>query len=205
LIGTLAANVEKWGTGAINIDDCRVGVRERPKVTDPKHGGHTHNCYGAPSGGGKLLPDGRFPANVIHDGSEEVLAEFPAKAGGGDKRGECSGRRPSGFGDVGADKGDGAPNARVYADSGSAARFFYCAKATKAERAGSKHPTVKPIALMRWLCRLVTPPSGTILDPFAGTGTTGAAALAEGFNCVLIEREEQYLTDIARRFENGAV
>lgn len=85
-------------------------------------------------------------------------------------------------------------------DAGSAARFFYSAKASKADRAGSKHPTVKPIALMQWLCRLVTPPGGTVLDPFAGSGTTGAAALAEGFNVVLCEREAEYVADIKRRF-----
>lgn len=82
---------------------------------------------------------------------------------------------------------------------GENARFFYCAKAGKADRAGSKHPTVKPIALMRWLCRLVTPPGGVILDPFAGTGTTGQAAREEGFAAVLIEREAEYQADIRRR------
>ena len=86
-----------------------------------------------------------------------------------------------------------------FGDEGSASRFFYCAKATKAERVDSKHPTVKPIALMRYLCRLVTPPGGTVLDPFAGTGTTGQAAQAEGFNAVLIERELEYQADIRRR------
>jgi site-specific DNA-methyltransferase (adenine-specific) len=82
---------------------------------------------------------------------------------------------------------------------GSAARFFYSAKASKADRAGSKHPTVKPIALMQWLARLITPPQGTILDPFAGSGTTGAAAVAEGFSVVLCERENEYVADIKRR------
>jgi site-specific DNA-methyltransferase (adenine-specific) len=90
--------------------------------------------------------------------------------------------------------------APAIADSGSAARFFYSAKANKADRNGSKHPTVKPIALMRWLAKLITPPGGTILDPFAGSGTTGAAAIAEGFKCVLIERETEYAADIRRRF-----
>ena len=84
-------------------------------------------------------------------------------------------------------------------DSGSAARFFYSAKADADDRIGSKHPTVKPVALMRWLARLVTPDGGTILDPFAGTGTTGHAALLEGFKATLIEREAEYRADIARR------
>jgi site-specific DNA-methyltransferase (adenine-specific) len=83
-------------------------------------------------------------------------------------------------------------------DSGTAARFFYCAKAGKAYRAGSKHPTIKPVALMRWLVRLVTPPGGVVLDPFAGSGTTGAAALAEGRDAILIEREPEYMADIRR-------
>ena len=83
--------------------------------------------------------------------------------------------------------------------SGSAARFFYSAKASKADRAGSKHPTVKPVKLMEWLVRMVTPKGGMILDPFAGSGTTGQAAVNEGFNATLIEREEEYLADIKRR------
>jgi site-specific DNA-methyltransferase (adenine-specific) len=89
-------------------------------------------------------------------------------------------------------------------DSGSAARFFYCAKAPQAERAGSKHPTVKPIALIRWLVRLVTPPNGTVLDPFAGSGTTAAAAIAENRNAIMIEREPEYVADIRRRVATAA-
>jgi site-specific DNA-methyltransferase (adenine-specific) len=84
-------------------------------------------------------------------------------------------------------------------DSGSSARFFFSAKAGKADRCGSKHPTVKPVSLIRWLVRLVTPPGGTVLDPFAGTGTTGQAAIEEGFGVVLIEREAEYQADIRRR------
>lgn len=86
-----------------------------------------------------------------------------------------------------------------YGGEGTAARFFYSAKASKADRAGSKHPTVKPVALMRWLCRLVTPPGGVILDPFAGSGTTGQAAAEEGFDAILIEREAEYVADIHAR------
>ena len=84
-------------------------------------------------------------------------------------------------------------------DSGSAARFFYCAKADSDDRLGSKHPTVKPVDLMRWLCRLICPSGGTILDPFAGTGTTAEACFYEGFNAILIEREAEYIADIHRR------
>ena len=80
-------------------------------------------------------------------------------------------------------------------------RFFYCAKANANDRAGSKHPTVKPVDLMQWLVRLVTPKNGVVLDPFAGTGTTGEAAWREGLRCILIEREPEYQADIARRME----
>jgi site-specific DNA-methyltransferase (adenine-specific) len=85
-------------------------------------------------------------------------------------------------------------------NGGSAARFFYSAKASRSDRAGSKHPTVKPITLMQWLARLITPPGGTILDPFAGSGTTGMAAQRKGFACIMCEREDEYIDDIKRRF-----
>lgn len=156
---SIAANVLKWGTGAINVDGCRVETDEvlqlgktglasdkfftKGKV--PIIQKHQHSL-------------GRWPANLIHDGSE-------------------------------AD------------DGGSAARFFYTAKADAEDRIGSKHPTVKPLDLMQYLCRLITPPRGTVLDCFAGTGTTGEAAWREGFRAVLIEREAEYLADIARRME----
>ena len=87
----------------------------------------------------------------------------------------------------------------LYGDTGTASRFFYSAKATSADRADSRHPTVKPIDLIRWLTRLVTPPGGTVLDPFAGSGTTGEAAMLEGFNAILIEREAEHAADIAHR------
>jgi site-specific DNA-methyltransferase (adenine-specific) len=123
--GTVAANVLEHGTGALNVEGCRVG--------------------------------GRWPANLIHDGSEEPAALL-----------------------------------------GDAARFFYCAKASRSDRGeGNTHPTVKPTDLMRYLCRLVTPPGGTVLDPFMGSGSTGKAAALEGFHFLGIEREAQYL-DIAR-------
>lgn len=88
-----------------------------------------------------------------------------------------------------------------YGGEGSAARFFYTAKADAEDRMGSKHPTVKPVSLMRWLCTLITPPGGTVLDPFAGTGSTGLGAIGAGFKPILIEREEEYFSDIIRRFE----
>ena len=137
---------------------------------------------------------GRWPANLCHDGSQEVLDLFPNAGGGFGTE-----NRKDGTGIYGKFSGETQGKTVGFGDSGSAARFFYCAKASKADRAGSKHPTVKPVALMRWLCRMVTPPGGTVLDPFAGSGTTGQAALEEGFDCVLIEREEEYAADIERR------
>ena len=146
-------------------------------------------------------------------GSEEVLAAFPEASGQqravtGDESSSptknvygARGRRPSGFGNVGHEKGDPRPNGPMHNDSGSAARFFYSAKADAEDRFGSKHPTVKPIDLIAYLCRLVTPPGGTVLDPFAGSGTTGAACLREGFDCILIEREAEYIADINARLE----
>lgn len=88
---------------------------------------------------------------------------------------------------------------RDFGDSGSASRYFYSSKADAGDRLGSKHPTVKPVDLIAYLCRLVTPPGGTVLDPFAGSGTTGMACLREGFDAVLIEREAEYVADIHRR------
>ena len=199
LIGTVEKNVRAHGTGAINIDGCRVegvkGVPASPRRADQ------NAAYGDlskdPGTGSGWDPNvGRFPANVIHDGSDEVEAAFPhTKSGkpGVMRLGENTGAA------YGAESRAPGTPMTGFGDEGSASRFFYCAKATKAERVDSKHPTVKPIALMRYLCRLVTPPGGTVLDPFAGTGTTGQAAQAEGFNAVLIERELEYQADIRRR------
>ena len=129
-------------------------------------------------------------------GSEEVLAAFPDAPGQQFYVGPEHGDRPSRgiYGDFGA-----GPPSEPRNDSGSAARFFYNAKADNDERIGSSHPTVKPIDLMQYLVRLVTPPRGLVLDPFAGTGTTGEAAWREGMKAILIERETEYQVDIRRR------
>lgn len=137
---------------------------------------------------------GRWPANVIHDGSPEVMAAFAAYGESGP--GYWSGETPS---LSGQQRAVNEPRSGV--DSGTAARFFYSAKADNADRLGSKHPTVKPVDLMAYLVRLITPPGGTVLDPFAGTGTTGAACMREGFDCILIEREAEYYKDILRRLD----
>lgn len=194
---SVAENVLTHGTGGINIDECRVGGKE-----------------------------GRFPANIIHDGSEEVLEIFPetAKSSGG-RIGKKQQSNTTHI--VAGEYRKGDPG---FGDSGSAARYFYCAKASKAERnmglddfegkyldpqrkVGSKggtnprnrgaeskrknyHPTVKPIKLMEYLVRLVTPKEGMVLEPFAGSGTTLIACKQQGFNYIGIEREQEYC-DIA--------
>lgn len=174
LIGTVAANVLAHGTGAINIDATRVdGGEPRRSTTGGMGGKKASPVYGQFSRAAAdeiTTTTGRWPANVCHDGSDEVVAAFPQAPGQG---GSISG--------------------------GEAARFFYTAKADKEDRLGSKHPTVKPVDLMQWLVRLVTPKNGVCLDPFAGTGTTGEAAIREGCRAVLIEREPEYLLDIERR------
>jgi site-specific DNA-methyltransferase (adenine-specific) len=135
---------------------------------------------------------GRWPANLIHDGSDEVVGLFPAQAGAAapvHKR-NCDKFRSA----YGQFKGNiDETGSTFHGDTGSAARFFYCAKTSKRERGeGNNHPTVKPIALMQYLCRLVTPPGGTVLDPFMGSGSTGIAAGAEGFDFIGIELDPDY-------------
>lgn len=201
LIGSVAANVLTHGTGGINIDACRIEASDAAAYAancsgDRGHADNRSRDMDFAMGCGHSHPDGRWPANVVHDGSPEVMDAFAAygesKSVGG-YRG--AGKRDRGYG-MAADA-DKRPIG--FGDTGTAARFFYCAKASKADRAGSKHPTVKPVALMRWLVRLVCPPGGTVLDPFAGSGTTGEAAMLEGMNAVLIEREAEYADDIRRR------
>jgi site-specific DNA-methyltransferase (adenine-specific) len=191
---TVAANVLRWGTGAINIGACKIESGEstiRPNGPIGYHGGG--------SGGTGGSTQGRFPANLCHDGSDEVLDLFPESKSGIAVTRNGGGRLIGGNGIYGGSQPhDGVPDSG-YSDAGSAARFFYCAKASKGDRSGSKHPTVKPIKLMQWLCRLITPPGGVVLDPFAGSGTTGAAAILEGFRPILIEREDEYVADIRRR------
>jgi DNA methylase len=194
LIGTYAKNLEAWGTGALNIDACRVRVRSGEDVDAAQS------------------PLGRWPANVIHDGSDEVLTAFP----------EARGQQA----------------ASLEEDTKSAARFFYAAKASKADRedgcddlplksggeltgrvdgsdgldsprAGAgrgggrrnTHPTVKPTALMRYLVRLVTPPGGVVLDPFMGSGSTGRACALEGFDFVGMELSPEYTQIAAARIQ----
>jgi len=198
--GTVAANVLEHGTGALNVDGCRVGTNKNVPASISKKA--PANCYGVFAQGGEILGvgghdpnQGRWPANLIHDGSDEVVGLFPAarSSGGGgvDRNAHDTCVYSGGWGLHDNSAGQ-------YHDSGSAARFFYCAKASKADREqGNLHPTVKPTELMRYLCRLVTSPGGVVLDPFMGSGSTGKAALLEGFGFIGIEREAEYL-EIAR-------
>lgn len=197
LIGTVAENVLTHGTGALNIDGCRVeGIK--PQVTQGINSNATsfnvakeRRISGDPS-------EGRWPANLIHDGSDEVLAVFPDSSITG-KRTEAS-RNATVEGTTWLNNNH---KSQEYLDSGSAARFFYCAKTSKKERGeGNNHPTVKPIALMAYLCRLVTPPNGIVLDPFMGSGSTGIAAQNEGFDFIGIEREESYFKIASNRIED---
>ena len=218
LDGTVANNVLTHGVGGINIDGCRVGRVDG----DDSYAGNRTATFGTQdtlsggdgSGGWSQNDAGRFPANFIHDGSDEVLELFPdSKAG--------KPRADKGRGGIWS-QGNGVPCGDQYGDYGSAARFFYCAKANKKDRnegcetlpdqqwrdegaaiperdnrlflpSKNNHPTVKPTDLMRYLCRLITPPNGTILDPFTGSGSTGKAATLEGFNFIGIEQSAEYV------------
>jgi DNA modification methylase len=182
---TVAANVLKWGTGALNIDDCRIGVELM--VNQPAGSPGEVMKTGLNPDSEPTISEGRFPANLIHDGSDEVTGLFPVVSSGE------PGVIREGINNSAAYGDESRPPGTVmtgFGDSGSADRFFYCAKASKSERGkGNKHPTVKPLSLIQYLVRLVTPPKGKILDPFGGSGTTGIAAINEGFKVVLVELE----------------
>lgn len=211
LIGTVAENVLTHGTGALNIDGCRVQTDDDLNggayaevggraESQSLHGGTGMNVAGKTVGRDFVQPSGRWPANLIHDGSDEVLRAFPDAPGAmAPVRGhEASSKTANTFGEFASrapsDQRDGG---------GSAARFFYCAKADKTDRGeGNTHPTVKPGDLMRYLCRLVTPPGGTVLDPFAGSGSTLLAADREGFDAIGIELNPHY-ADMANRRITG--
>jgi DNA methylase len=172
LIGTVADNVLAHGTGALNIDGCRVPTGDR------------------------------WPANLIHDGSDEVVACFPTAPGQ-----QCRARTD------GASQGNNTFGALKHVtyepeprgDTGSAARFFYCAKASKSDRgAENTHPTVKPTDLMRYLCRLVTPRGGVVLDHFMGSGSTGKAAVLEGFRFIGIDMMPEHVKIAEHRIFTAA-
>lgn len=192
LVGTVAANVLAYGTGAINVDGCRI-PGAKPDTTRGASS-KASSMVGTLGAQGRILDDGagRWPANLIHDGSDEVLAAFPEAPGQLADASDSDTARP-GQNVYGAmRRGSGGAAARVDSDK-SAARFFYCAKASKADRSEvNTHPTVKPTELMRYLCRLVTPPGGLVLDPFAGSGSTGKACALEGFAFIGFELSAEY-------------
>ncbi len=265
LIGTVAENFAAHGTGALNIDACRIPTDEAMRVGagttwDAFHrnegregepsaqrryqsnGGTDFAMTPGPRGGSAA---GRWPANLMHDGSDEVLAMFPHTTSG-----EGAVKRASsadGYGNAGAafgaeSRAAGTPMVS-YGDTGSAARFFYCAKASREDRnegceaepdrlfgmssaaaaaaargefydngdggvnkvtkRKNHHPTVKPTELMRYLCRLVTPRGGMVLDPFAGSGSTGKAAVLEGFQFTGIELDPEYIAIARARIDHA--
>lgn len=232
LVGTVAANVLEHGTGALNIDGCRVEGRERTDyglATATRTQGAT---FGQPSASADFdSSKGRWPANLIHDGSPEVVFNFPDSNGAG---GSVPNVKVTGYGDgIGNGKSDylGGERTKVDSGSGSAARFFYCAKASRkdrneglvsgedpavgtgatmreredadwSQRNGNHHPTVKPTDLMAYLVRLVTPPGGVVLDPFLGSGSTGKAAIREGFRFIGCELSPEYLEIARARIEH---
>lgn len=222
LAGTVAANVQQYGTGALNIHATRVPAQGRP-LREPG-GAMTQRDT---MGGGPLsspratgtTDTGRWPSNVVLSHAPDCtdvclpgcpVAELDLQSGvltSGlyEPHHKRNVPRLGHGGTYGNDPGK-PREAPTYGDSGGASRFFpvfrYQAKADAAERPrvdGVAHPTVKPLELMRWLVRLVTPPGGKVLDPFAGSGTTGEACVIEGFGCVLVEREAAYLPLIVSR------
>jgi hypothetical protein len=234
--GTVAANVLEHGTGAINVDGCRI---EGEPVTTTRNTalGRMNDDGWQPTPGKYETPaGGRWPANVLLD--PEAAELLDAQTGNVRSAGDYPTTYSNSEGYGG---GIGRVQGPLYNDSGGASRFFYCAKSSRAERnagldgfeerlpdnaidrasqrngeesaAGrgsltrpmaNVHPTVKPIALMRWLVRLVTPPGGTVLDPFTGSGTTGIAAVLEGFDFIGIEREPEYVAIARARIAHWA-
>ena len=205
LDGTVAHNVLTWGVGALNIDACRVEYESESDREQAKPQGAATSKIGAFAGKSQNEADrtefvptqkhGRFPANLVHDGSQMVLDLFPQSKGQLADRKAQAKSSVNCYGDYGTDS-----EFKKRGDSGSAARFFYCAKTSKKERGeGNGHHTVKPIALMKWLVTLVTPEGGVVLDPFAGSGTTLLACRELGRSCIGIEREPEYVEIIKRR------
>jgi site-specific DNA-methyltransferase (adenine-specific) len=204
LAGTVAANVQQHGTGALNVDGCRIphGDDVNLDAVQRQRASASKVCVGWMQPGHEqptYSPGGRWPANVAFD--EQAAAMLDAQSGAltpATSRTDRPNRSPFSNGT------EPTEASAVYGDTGGASRFFYTAKASRADRnaggmAENTHPTVKPTDLMRWLVRLVTPPGGIVLDPFAGSGSTLVAARAEGVRAVGIEREDEYARIIADR------
>lgn len=203
---TVAANVLRWRTGALNIGACRVPAADQDRLAENWNRETVKDMRGGKLIGGmnggiantSHAGDGRWPANVVHDSSDEVVGAFPNTSPG-----KSGGKSTKALGRMNDDSWVAKDVPRTGHDDagGSAARFFYSAKADDEDRVGSKHPTIKPVDLMRYLARLVTPPGGLVVDPFAGTGTTGEACIREKLNVILIEKEREYQEDIRRRIK----
>ncbi|KAA5611905.1 site-specific DNA-methyltransferase [Rhodovastum atsumiense] len=210
LDGTVAETVLQWGTGGINIDGCRVGTGtgktrtvSYPDIRGGNYGQGTEAYKERATIERTVTDNGRWPGNVIHDGSEEVEAAYAAFGERPGQQGRSSANAASPrtggvYGKMGRSDASMAPRG----DTGTASRFYFCAKACARDRMG-KHPTQKPLTLMRHLCRLVTPPGGVVMDPFAGSGTTLEAALLEGFCALGCELTPDYWGDIEARLRRA--
>lgn len=262
---TIVANVLKWGTGALNIDGCRVGedVRFNPPAQNTKYGNSLNmSKTGMPLNANGTTAKGRYPSTLIHDGSDAVLSVFPeTNQTGGGRKGEngtrtylkqqnnrnaqCSNLNPDNPNAIwDAERQDWYVLTPTHNDDtgGNASRYFYCAKISPKDRnqgcehlfwrddnghltqlspeqyaelsalpeterptlrTGNPHPTVKPVNLMRYLCRLITPPNGLILDPFLGSGSTGKAAMLEGFSFIGFDLDPNFVTVATARIEHA--
>ena len=200
----VALNVLKWGTGGLNIDETRIPIDKNDPSQRPN--GSVSISEGGKNLGGRdpeingntlNMVKGRFPANVILD--EESAKLLDKQSGISKSVGGRIGNKGSMLNMCGTNYKKGNPG---YNDIGGASRFFYCAKASKSERGiGNNHPTVKPLKLMQYLVKLITPPNGIVLDPFIGSGTTAIARQKLGVRCIGIEREKEYCDIIIRRLK----
>ena len=204
LCGGLATNFAAYATGGLNIDVCRIGNVSTVMPRPPKSFGRVNDGGWQPKPGTNGSHLGRWPSNLVLDQAAGALLDTqtgdrPTKRD--DKPSYCAED-----GQWGTLQGRRGP--RGYTDNGGASRFFYCAKASRSERqaggSNNEHPTVKPLSLMRWLCRLVTPANGIILDPFMGSGSTGCAAALEGMHFIGIEQDENYVAVAKSRIDHWA-
>jgi len=221
--GTVAANVLEYGTGGINIDGCRISHSGESLSGGAKDGSSANKCHPGWDRPWENDPEkalaakersnenqvksenlGRFPANFIHDGSEEVTALFPHTTSGSKKVSHNNSVDENGH-KVSSVYGKYNPLPQdIQGSEGSAARFFYTAKASQSERGkGNDHPTVKPLDLMRYLVRLVTPPKGLVYDPFAGSGSTLIAAIQEGFFAIGSDLDQHHCDIFNLRTRHG--
>ena len=198
LVGTVAANVLAYGTGALNIDGCRIPGESTVRVNAAEMGYHGGNLASEYQTGSDA---GRWPANLIHDGSEgptDLLGDaarffYCAKASKADREGGLEGAPDRVLAMSNQAKAELARGNMHEGESG-----MNTAKVRK-----NHHPTVKPTDLIRYLCRLVTPPKGIVLDPFMGSGSTGKAAVLEGFSFVGMELNADYFKIAQARVSSG--